>query len=117
MRNVSFKKGLVVGITLLFIGLIFIPSFNAVSISQVLENESKIVEFETDNCILLFTKFLSYYFLALTLGFFGNRDLGEFFIYKAVETFSYAHDLCCKWASWWNPDLPPDPKQILINIL
>jgi hypothetical protein len=34
MKNTLFRKGLVVGIIVLFIGLAFVPSFNAVSISN-----------------------------------------------------------------------------------
>jgi len=37
MQNTLFKKGLVIGIILLFIGMAFIPSFNAVSISKGIE--------------------------------------------------------------------------------
>ena len=34
MRNLCFKKGLVVGIIVLFLGIVFAPGFNAISISK-----------------------------------------------------------------------------------
>jgi hypothetical protein len=38
MQTKNFRKGLVIGIILLFIGLAFIPSFNAVSISKTFDD-------------------------------------------------------------------------------
>jgi len=51
MSNKLFKKGLVVGIIVLFFGLAFIPSFNAVSIGNDFEEINLIVDDSEEDCI------------------------------------------------------------------
>ena len=51
MKKNIVRKGLVVGIIALFIGLVFIPSFNAVSISKDIEKTNPIVDNSEEDCI------------------------------------------------------------------
>jgi hypothetical protein len=50
MPNKVFKKGLVVGIILLFIGLAFIPSFNALSIKKDIEEYKPVFDDIEKDC-------------------------------------------------------------------
>ena len=51
MKNTLFKKGLVVGIIILFIGLAFIPTYNAVSISKDIEKTNTVRDNTKEGCI------------------------------------------------------------------
>jgi len=51
MKNTLFKKGVVVGIIILFIGLAFIPSFNAISISKDIEVTNLVVDDVEKDCL------------------------------------------------------------------
>ena len=50
MQDRLFRKVLVVGIIVLFIGLAFIPSFNAVTISKDIEETNQVVDDIEEDC-------------------------------------------------------------------
>jgi hypothetical protein len=50
MQNKILRKGLVVGIIILFIELAFIPSFNALSISKDIEITNPVIEDIKEDC-------------------------------------------------------------------
>jgi hypothetical protein len=103
-----------------------------INIIEISEKYQKLLDFvkldkslnpsTSDNCIYLLMKFLNAYYLAIMYTMIGNLfypenynladkffQLGDFYIWKAIETFIYANELGCKWNSWYKPDPPPHP--------
>ena len=102
------KKGFVIGIIILFVGLAFIPSFNAVSISRDI-GESNPVD-DNIECKILFVKrwialsmFTNLLYLSWDLSNLFPllaqkiEDLAYDYNKKAEEYWKTASDLECSW--------------------